>query len=306
VILTAKLLGYLHRVFAKDPGPFLALRITCDSGAMTWAVADTSLTLRPVGGTALALTVDLSGYTVSSLAQFLTLQPGYIVPYQDTSPLSMLSALVLLDASGNVAQSNGDHLFGYTNLLWAYINANAAELELAQAQIGNMLEQMSTTTADGDFLDLQGSYYSVPRNAGELDGPYSPRIIANVLLPSSNNVGMQIALQALFPGTIAIITDAVVSGAGLLIRDGSVHFNSAAVHNSLVTGVSNGLFDVLFAFNFAGAISQPAYLPMLIAAINGYRAAGTYIRQIAMKNGLSASTITSSSYVGSILINVYG
>jgi hypothetical protein len=305
VTLTLKLLDFLHRVFDKDPAPSLALRITCDSGALTWTISGSTLTLAPVGGLAPPLTVDLSDFTVASLAQYLTSLPGYLVPYLDPSPLSALSALVLIEGEGDVAQSNGDHLFAFTTPLWCYMRAQAAQLTAAQLEILNMLAQMSTTTAAADGLAFLGSYYFVPRNGGELDDAYALRIITSVLLPSSNNVGMQIALQSRFPGTTAIIIDAILDQSTLLLRDGSVHFDSTAVHNSLVLGDSGGLFDVVFAFDFAGPISPTNYLPLLIAAINSYRAGGTYIRQISLKDGLTAGTLVSSTYTGSILVNVY-
>jgi hypothetical protein len=305
--IKSDLLSYLHRVFLKDPVPFLALRITC-AGGLTWTVAENVLTLTPaviVGGAAAPLTVDLTAQTVASLAQYVKSQPGYAVPYQDTSALSLLSARVLLDAAGDIEQSNGDHLYGFTNLLYSYIAALASELSLAQEEILTMLAQMSTTTAANEFLDLLGTYYDVTRGAGELDSAYSPGIIANVLLPSSNNIGMQIALQALFPGTTAIITDVIGTSGTVLLRDGSVLFNSAHVHYSLGIGTPNGQFDVVFAFDFEGPVSESAYLPLLIAALNRYRAGGTYMRTISMKNGLSASTLTSTSTVDSIVVNVY-
>jgi beta-lactam-binding protein with PASTA domain len=279
--ITSKLLDYLHRVFDKNPTPFLALRIACALGGLTWVKGGSTLTLTPaVSGSAAPLVVDLTEYTVTSLAQFVSSQPGYVVPYQDNSPLSALSALVLIDATGDASLTNGDHLYGFTNLLWSYVTALAAELNLAQSEIVNMLLQMSTTTAANEFLDLLGTYYKQPRNVSELDAAYGPRIISNVLLPSSNNVGMQIALQKQFPGTTALVIDAINDEGALLLRDGSIFFNSAHVHNSGGVGDPGGLFDVVFAFNFSGPISEAQYLPLLTAAVNGYRAGGTFLREI--------------------------
>jgi hypothetical protein len=305
VRLTTKLLGYLHRVFNKDPMAVLALRIRCDSGKMTWTVSDGTLTLTPVGGSAKPLTLDLDEFTIQELSQFIARQVGYSVPFQDMSVRQGFSALVLLDASGDISQSNGDHLFAYTNILYAYINANASELELAQSQIFNMLAQMSTLSAQGEFLDLQGSQYLVPRNPLELDPAYSPRIISNVLLPSSNNIGMAIALEAQFPGTQVVITDAVDNSSALLLRDGTLFFNSEFVHNSNSSAITDGLFDVTFSFNFSGPISFSEYAPLVISAVNKYRAGGTFIRNMFLKNGLTASVPITNLNIGSILVTVF-
>lgn len=307
--LTTKLLGYLNRVFSKDPVAFLALRITCDSGVMTWSVADGELTLMPVSNFAAPMTIDLSQFTVQALAQFVASQVGYSVLFQDTSPNRRLSALVLLDASGDIQQSNGDHLFGYTSILYSFLNSAASELELAQSQIVNALEQMSTTTAEDEFLDFLGTFYKVPRNSvgstPEIDASYSPRIISNVLLPSSNNIGMEIALEAQFPGTQAVVADAVATGGTLLIRDGSILFNSEFVHNSNATQMTDGLFDVTFSFDFSGPLGFADYAPLVIAAVNKYRLGGTYVRNLFLKNGLTATVAITNFTLNGILVTVF-
>lgn len=307
--LTAKLLGYLNRVFSKDPVAFLALRITCDSGVMTWSVADGELTLMPVSNFAAPMTIDLSQFTVQGLAQFVASQVGYSVLFQDTSPNRRLSALVLLDARGDIQQSNGDHLFGYTSILYSFLNSAASELELAQSQIVNALEQMSTTTAESEFLDFLGTFYKVPRNSvgstPEIDASYSPRIISNVLLPSSNNIGMEIALEAQFPGTQAVVDDAVATGGTLLIRDGSILFNSEFVHNSNATQMTDGLFDVTFSFDFSGPLGFADYAPLVIAAVNKYRLGGTYVRNLFLKNGLTATVAITNFTLNGILVTVF-
>jgi hypothetical protein len=309
VRLTAKLLGYLNRVFSKDPVAFLALRITCDSGVMTWSVADGELTLMPVSNFAAPMTIDLSQFTVQGLAQFVASQVGYSVLFQDTSPNRRLSALVLLDARGDIQQSNGDHLFGYTSILYSFLNSAASELELAQSQIVNALEQMSTTTAESEFLDFLGTFYKVPRNSvgstPEIDASYSPRIISNVLLPSSNNIGMEIALEAQFPGTQAVVDDAVATGGTLLIRDGSILFNSEFVHNSNATQMTDGLFDVTFSFDFSGPLGFADYAPLVIAAVNKYRLGGTYVRNLFLKNGLTATVAITNFTLNGILVTVF-
>lgn len=307
--LTPKLLGYLNRVFSKDPVAFLALRITCDSGVMTWSVADGELTLMPVSNFAAPMTIDLSQFTVQGLAQFVASQVGYFVLFQDTSANRRLSSLVLLDASGDVRQSNGDHLLGYTSILYSFLNAAASELELAQSQIVNALEQMSTTTAESEFLDFLGTFYKVPRNSvgstPETDPSYSPRIISNVLLPSSNNFGMAIALEAQFPGTQAVITDAVNNSSTILLRDGSIFFNSAFVHNSSAAPVTGGLFDVTFSFDFSGPIGFADYAPLVIAAVNKYRLGGTYVRNLFLKNGMTATVAITNFTLNGILVTVF-
>lgn len=93
--LTDKLLGFLNRVFSKDPESFLAFRLRYD-GQMTWTVLDGIFTTTVSGGTGVALSVSLASHTLGSLATFLSSQPGYSVPYADSTVASR-SAWVLID-----------------------------------------------------------------------------------------------------------------------------------------------------------------------------------------------------------------
>lgn len=303
--ILAKLLAYPHRVFSKDPVQFLALRVTCDSGQLTWLVVEGILTLTP-GGTTLAapLSIDLSNYTIQALALFLSSQPGYQIVYSDSSSKQLLSALALIESSGNVKISNGDHLYAFTNLLYAYFTANAVELEIAQAQIVNMLAQMSTATAEGEFLDVLGTYYRVPRDPGELDGAYSPRIPASVLLPSTNNVGMAIALEALYPSVSISIPDAVTNLGSLLTYNGAINFNGLADYDGGSTAIADGLFDIEAIYTFGvGAAAPTTFEPILLASVLKYRAGGTYPRNLILMNGPNATILVDNFTDG--LVNVF-
>jgi len=266
--LTQRLVNYLHRVFDKNPERFLALRVGCDGASLTWSIADAVLTMSPVGGTASQLTVDLSLYSVAALAAFIASQPGYSVPYANSSSLSVLSSQVLMDGVGNVSSSNGDHLYGYTSVVWAYMDANAEQLEQASAQIGNMLLQMSTVTAEGSWLDFQGAFYGVPRNVAEQDAQYGPRIIATVIRPLGNNVAIESALRILNGGLAASVVDYPVP-----------------VNNSY------GLFDVDFAVSLPmlQVTTLLGWQSAINAVIDSMRDAGTHVRQLNIEAPVEAT-----------------
>jgi hypothetical protein len=191
--LAAKLIGYLHRVFDRDPRRLLALRLAYD-GQLSWQVADGVLTTTVAGGSGTDLTVDLSAYTLAGLAGYLAARPGYSVPYLDVD-LGARGALALLDGSGSQEESNGDHLYVHDSLLWALMDAFAVELAAAQAAILAMLDQMAVTTADGEWLDEWGGYFGVPRLAGEGDPVYGPRIIEEVLAKHANNRALEALVE---------------------------------------------------------------------------------------------------------------
>lgn len=280
--LTAKLLRALNRVFDKDARPFLALRLSYQGG-LTWQVADGILTTAVTGGPGAPLAVDLSAYTITSLVGFLAAQPGYIVPYADSSDLAQLSALVLVDGSGDIGQSNGDHLQAYTNPNWAFLDAAADQLTAAQTAIAALPAEMSTTSADGEWLDLLGSYYGVPRNLSEVDAQYGPRITGTVLQPRSNNIAIAMALTAA-TGQACQVPDVVEYGAAVPQFDGTITYDGAHTYSTAAKPIY-GLFDVTTGYDLLGATTPTAFVTRVQQIVAPLRAAGTQLRAVALQGG---------------------
>lgn len=264
---TQRLLRRLYRAFDKDPDQFLALRLTYGgAGVMTWTVADGRLrTQITLGGTvASGLDVDLTGYTLGTLATYLAAQPNYSTPFV-TSGQSGLAAVVLLDASGDPSQSNGDHLYGYQSLLWAMLEAWAVDLTAIQTQIAVMPAEMAIPTADEAWLDTLGDQYGIPRIIGETDSAYGPRMIAEILRPRANNIAIEMAIEA-FTGQPAACIDYTLDG-------------------PLVGGVPKplyGLFDVTAVYQPAAGLDNAAMEAAVRALIERSRAVGTQLRTLTM------------------------
>jgi uncharacterized phage protein gp47/JayE len=262
----------------------LVMSIQCNGTGLTWTIRDAILTVTPAGGTASPLAIDLTAYTVASLAAYIAAQPGYSVPYVDSSVLSVLSSQVLIDGKGDISQTNGEHLYGYTSVVWSYMDACAAELEAAGVQIGQMLLQMNTVTASGTWLDLQGAYYGVPRNIGEADAQYGPRIIATVIRPLGNNVAIESALRVLNGGLAVSVVD----------------------YPELVNN-SYGLFDVDFAVSLAMLQVEPIanWQASISHIVNGMRDAGTHVRAINLQAPIEATLTLGALVISGQIIRIY-
>lgn len=304
--LLQKLLLSLHRVFDKDPHQQLALRLQYDGG-MTWRIADGVLTTTVTGGSGTSQSIALANFTIDSLSIVLASLPGYSVPYQDTSSYAQLSALVLIDSGNDIGTSNGDHIYGYTNTLWAYLDPIGGELGSAQAQIPNMLAQMVIPTAQDEWLDEQGSYYLVPRNSGELDPSYSPRIVTSVLQPKGNNVAIAMAIQALAPAATRVrCIDALddllfaILYNGEFIHNGSIFYDAGLGPNS-----GYGFFDIDFSYDFLGSVTQDEYLAIIESTVEKFRDAGTQLRGIIFRNLTSSTLIVSDMFIGRVRVIVY-
>lgn len=249
--LTRKLISLVHRAFKKDPKAQLALRLDYD-GAMTWTVADGLLSTVITGGSGAALAIDLSLYTLGSLATYLATQPGYTVSFSPPSDIAPLSALALLDGSSSPAMSNGDHLKIFTSLVWAFLDSSASELRQASNSIPLMIQQMVVGTASGNWLDFQGGFFDCQRQAGEPDDQYALRIVTQMFQPRGNNVAIELALQTLNSGHLATVTDA-----------------------PLVSG-NYGWFDV--EVDTEGVVDIVALIRRSRALIDQFRDAGTNVR----------------------------
>jgi hypothetical protein len=287
--LVSKLLRGFYRKISSDPLSFLCLRLTCDGTGMTWQVSDDVLTTAPVGGTAQPLDIELTQYTVLTLASFLAMQPGYQVLYVSNSAAD-LSATVLLDATGDIDASNGDHLYGYQSLLYVLLNTFAGPLEAAAAQIALLPDEMATTTADGTWLDLLGGYYYVPRLAGEADAQYGPRIVAETLLARGNGVAIAEAITA-YTGQQTRIVDVVIYGPTEPLFDGSVHYDGSREYNASAQPVY-GLFDATTGFDLLGGTDPGPFLLLIRGMIERLRDAGTQLRALALQGGIITDAFT--------------
>lgn len=288
--LTQKLLSYLHRTFSKDPVQFLALRLRYDGG-MTWKIEDAVLTTVVAGGTGAALDVELGQYSIAELADYLRDQPGYTVEFEVLTEASTLSARILLDGSNDQDKSNGDHLYAYTSLTWAYLEANAFELKAAREQIYQMLRQMSVPTGEGEWLDEIGDYYNVRRRNGEIDSLYGPRIVQEVIRPRNNNKAIELAISQATGGLPSKVIDVTLTGDLYPLHDGSINYDGIEVYNSTGKAVRN-LFDVEYAFDLLGSEDIAPFQARVLALIDQFRSAGTHLRQILLAGGEIVDTVT--------------
>ena len=268
--LTQKLIGFLNRVFKKDPIAVLAFRLSYDGG-MTWTVADGRLTTVVVGGSGAPLDIDLSGYTVATLSNYLATRPGYSIPVVTSdSALLGLSARALLDGSKDIAASNGDHLEAYTSVAWAWMDAAASELHVIGSAIAQAPRMMAVPTAEGEWLDELGSYYAVPRTDGEADAQYAARMIATIGRPLGNNVAMEAAINIVTGGLQADVTDA-----------------PAEPFTTPYAGTSYGLFDVVYSIALDGDDDLNVYIDRVRAVVESYRDAGTHLKSITASGALA-------------------
>lgn len=296
--LTQKLLGFLNRVFDKTSGQFLALIFRYAGSDMAWTVEDGVLTVTVSNdGPGTGFVVDLTQYTLQSLAAFIAGQKGYTVSFLTNSGAG-LSAAVLLDASGDQNRSNGDHLFAYSSLLWSYLEAQAAELDTASDQIVEAVQQINVFNADGSpgaggfWLDQLGAQFGdITRIPNESDEQYGPRIIATILRPKGNNIALEVAIQA-FTGQVSTVTDVVLDGFTEPLYDNSLLYDGSHTHNSTGTHFY-GLFDVNYAYDLINGGDITGFEQVIADLIDQLRDAGTHLRALNLQSSSIGDDFTS-------------
>lgn len=166
-----RLLKYPHAaVFDKSPAAQLAFRLSHPDGA-TWRVADEALT---VTAGSVSSTYQLAGLTFAALRAALE-EDGFTVSNMPDQ-LAGRPAIMLAEGNGDERQSNGDHLYTFTSLLWVMLSGYAVELREAEDNVQQALRQMVLGQAEDIWLDLWGALYDQQRKPGELDAAFAPRI----------------------------------------------------------------------------------------------------------------------------------
>lgn len=166
-----RLVSYPHAAaFDKSAQEELVFRLNHPDGA-SWVISEAVMT---ASGGSVSSVYDLSGLTVAEL--IVELQSDGFIVTETSSAYAALSALVLVEGTGDEGVSNGNRVTGYTSLMWVLMGGYAGVIREAGLQVIQALRQMIITQAEGEWLDLWGKLYGVPRRQNETDQNYAPRI----------------------------------------------------------------------------------------------------------------------------------
>lgn len=273
--LTQKIIGYLHRVFSRDPLSFGAMTIGYD-GVLSWEVSDLIMTTSVTGGSGADLEIDLSAYTLAELADFLAAQPGYSVAGLCSIERRTLSARVLLDGSG----AGGDVLDAYESLLYVLLEPISAELATLKAQIDEALGQTRIDQAQDAWIEEFGTYFNVQRLLGESDEEYGLRLIAESMRPLGNNVAMEAAISEALQQPTTVV-DVSEFGSVTLQHNGAFNYDGTQTHSSSSV-LFYGLFDIEVGYNLLGTRDPSEYAAVVDLLVERMRHAGTQRRNLTL------------------------
>lgn len=333
--LLEKLLSYLPATFDKSPDSFLAFKISHTSSNFRWVVFDhvfygfdfsdqlfaislTELTIRSL----IEQLLTFDGTGISNVSEdidnsALTLLPtASDVDPSQTQILAQLSRDLreiiddLLDLNSPSPITSGDlplfaqetdSVYAYTSLLCVLIDSVSSELSSAKYEMVAALDQMSTVTADGEWLDEWGGYFGILRTADEPDRNYGVRIIAEVIRPRENNVAITSAIRLAF-GQDAEVVDAAVLADATYFYDGTITYSGSHTYDAYATEVY-GLFDVACAYNLESSLDQSQYAASIRVFIEKFRAAGTHMRSLSLGGTVFSDAVSAPSDTASMTVH---
>ena len=190
--LINKLIKYLPRsVFSQSPDPAIAMRIRA-SASLTWEVGAKTLTVVANGQN---YSYSLTNKTLAELSSELE-GSGITIEYLNPDQAGR-GAICLIEGSGDQDTSNGDHLLAHRNLVWSLFGAYAEELIESKEQQAEALKQMVIPDSEAEWLDLWGDIYGIPRQTGETDAVFAPRIPVEVFRERVNPRAIELAIRDL-------------------------------------------------------------------------------------------------------------
>lgn len=187
-----RLLKSTHRaVFETGPDAELVFRLRSDGG-LQWSIADDVLEI-VTPATPAGRRYGLLDKNIGELVDLLR-DDGYEV-LTSNATLFHLGARALVPGRGDLYESNGDHVYAHTSILWSIFGGYATELTYAQLQVVQALRQMVMTQAEGEWLDLWAKLYGVPRTDGESDASLQVRIPEEVFRARVNGLAIEKAIK---------------------------------------------------------------------------------------------------------------
>lgn len=175
-----QLAARLHSVFDPDPDAALALRVRHPERA-SWRVEGDTLTLSVPGSSS---EYNLAQWTLSELAAQLTADGFEVVSLHPE--LAHFSARILINGHGSEDASSGDHITAITSPIAILLSALGQELRLGAETIVNALRQLILPQSAGEWADLFGDIFGIPRLVDEPDEHYTVRIVDETLRHRSN------------------------------------------------------------------------------------------------------------------------
>jgi hypothetical protein len=270
-----KLLSHLPTYFDVSADEILAFEIEPLLPGFRWHIENHVL-FGLVDG-AQIVRVDLAPLTVGEVVQRL----------QDAGVIASANILVPANAPGiTIMDAVGGGVNLHRSLLWRFLDMFATELTAARAAVDAALDQMSVPTADGEWLDEWGAYFSFSRIDGERDEVYGQRLIAEIIKPKQNNMAIAMAVRQAY-GQSCTVLDVIEWEFISIVHDASAEVGPFRFYDGTSTYSASskrrfGRFDVAVGYSLESGADLPGYAALVRSLVERLRAAGTQMRALVL------------------------
>lgn len=184
-----KLASHLYRnALQVAPGAITLARLSHPLGA-TWDIGP-GLIMTTYGDQTRTFTTDGTfGDLLNDLGSV-----GFEAVEVDSAFLSVPAA-ALLHGFGSTSSSDENRLQLFSSTLWTLLDAYGLEVDEAEKNLVEALDQLYLDTADAEILDVWGGYFGVAREAHELDPDYYAHIVRETFRPRVNRYAIEAAIR---------------------------------------------------------------------------------------------------------------
>jgi hypothetical protein len=178
----------------RDAHAVPVFTLTYNGVSATVTIQTKTLVTSIGGGTGSALSVNLANYTIAALVTFLNAQTGYTASLT-VGASGTASALSLVEVVAQPLSAEPLTLYQFTSVNWLIWMPILWQLQLAQLNLQNALDELYVTTSDSGFLDFWGRVYgNVTRDLNETDNAYALRIMTEATRPRLTALALEEAV----------------------------------------------------------------------------------------------------------------
>jgi len=267
-----RILDFLPTYFKTDPEKVAVFTIEHSSptALMRYSIADDMISAKSFGSFSDDFNISLAGKTIQQVVDEINAVPDYTATI--FSGPESINAIRLVD----IEKTGDPTVYYHQNSGWALFKAIALELKEAKIAGDELLRQMGIPSATGILSNHWGSYFNIGRLTDETDAVYNQRIIDSLVRPKSNNVAMEIVLEAYYGYEIDVFDLDYLGSSSMLMNNipTPVHNRNYPIMAANTIGKELCVFGVRFPVNTISHWNQ-AQFDELQELIYDLRAAGT-------------------------------
>ena len=219
--LLKSMLDFLPDCWNVNPQKEIVFTVTAATGIVKIEIQDMQLAVWHGSEIKPVCKIDLVGKTIAAVAAEICATPGLEVVGGSADKSSAGRLIYGTTTDGRV--------YAFTSTTWAIFQAFALELGELLASVKEALRHLSIPGATGIVQNYWGDYFACDRSPSELDNVYGQRILAQIKIPRSNNVAMEMFVKTVLGYSVVITDLGMADGTVLIMNNTGYTVNSSNI-----------------------------------------------------------------------------